>query len=475
MTSVATPQGMDGAGLVIARKYRLDRLLGEGGMGSIWQALNLQLESPVAVKLLRTDLDAADLGERLRVEARAVAKLVHPSIVRVFDIGETEWGDPFIVMELLEGESLSALLQQGPLSAADAIRLLLPIAEALTLAHSRGVVHRDIKPDNIFLAREGAVVQPKLLDFGIAKVLSSGADGTRAVTQTGTLLGSPDYMSPEQAYGRSDIDERTDVWSFCVVLYEALTGRTPFAGDSCSSLLHSVVRDEPRPFAEFVEPELARLIAAGMMKQREQRPSSMFELGRALASFLVSRGILQDVTGASLEAKWLERAVPAPSVAAAPVSNTPASIGEQATLRSVTRPRAFSSSEPILLEPRPRGHLRALSTAVVFTALVSGAAWASWERSSSRAAAVRVSAWSDSPPAADAPALSPQPAAPAAVISVDALPILSNAPAPAPTIARKPRPAPAPTALRVAPVPNAPSLPRALPAHSSKGDLLNPY
>ena len=473
MTSVTTPLGLDGVGLVIAKKYRLDRLLGEGGMGSIWQAFNLQLESPVAVKLLRTDLDAADLGERLRVEARAVAKLVHPSIVRVFDIGETEWGDPFIVMELLEGESLSALLQQGALCAADAICLLLPIAEALSLAHSRGVVHRDIKPDNIFLAREGAVVQPKLLDFGIAKVLSSGADGTRAVTQTGTLLGSPDYMSPEQAFGRLDIDERTDVWSFCVVLYEALTGRTPFRGDSCAELLRSVVRDEPLPFAEFVEPELAGLLARGMMKDREQRPASIFELGRELAGFLVSRGILQDVTGASLEAKWLNRA-PLPSLAFAPPSVGPGSIGEQATLRSVTRPHALSSSDPILLEPRARGHRRMLSTAVVFTALVGGAAWASWERSSSRAGAGRSSAWGEAAATAEAPPPLPLAPAPAAVISVDALPLLTNT-APAPSTARKTRSAAGPAAFHVAPIPRAPSLPQALPAHSSRGDLLNPY
>jgi eukaryotic-like serine/threonine-protein kinase len=298
---------MDLEGSVIARKYRLESLLGEGGMGTVWRAFHLHLEVPVAVKLLRADVNTADLQERLRVEGRAIAKLVHPAIVRVFDIGEAESGEPFIVMELLNGESLGTILERGALMPVSAVQLLLPIAEALVLAHSRGIVHRDLKPDNIVIASEGALVQPKLLDFGIAKMQSAMVTGVPTVTQSGVLLGSPEYMSPEQAYGRSDIDERSDVWAFCVVLYEALSGQTPFRGESCQEILRSVVRDEPVPLAAFagVDSTLSALVESGLAKDRESRPASIFELGRRLAAWLYAQGVREDAAGSSLEVKWL--------------------------------------------------------------------------------------------------------------------------------------------------------------------------
>jgi eukaryotic-like serine/threonine-protein kinase len=475
MTSVA-PSEKAAEGSVIANKYRLDRLLGEGGMGSVWQAFNLQLEVAVAIKLLRADLDEAELGERLRIEARAAAKLTHPSIVRVFDVGETEWGDPFIVMELLRGESLWTLLEQGALAATDALQLLLPIAEALALAHSRGIVHRDLKPENIFLTRDdNGIVQPKLLDFGIAKVMSGGTTGARALTQTGTLLGSPDYMSPEQAYGRADLDERTDVWSFCVVLYEALARRTPFAGENCSAVLRNVVGSEPVPLEAFgVETELALLVARGLSKDREERPASILELGRELAMFLVMRGVLQDVTGSSLQVKWLGRWQP-PSQPTAPESASLAALGEQATLRSVTRPNLRSSSEPIVLETRQRGRRRMLSTAVVVTALAGGGAWASWDRSAARLRSVGA-AGPEAAAYVEAPHPLPILAAPPAVVAVDAAPAVPHAAVLGASPARKPPPlATQPTTFHVAPAPATSALPRALPARNSKLDLLNPY
>jgi serine/threonine-protein kinase len=276
---------------MLAGKYRLESLLGEGGMGSVWRAFNVQLEVPVAIKLLRTGDNAQELGERLRIEARAAAKLVHPSIVRMFDIGEAPSGDPFIVMELLSGESLSDRLARGPLSAVEALKLLLPIAEALSLAHSRGVVHRDLKPDNIFICKEGDALQPKLLDFGIAKVTSGASSHLGNLTQSGTLLGSPDYMSPEQAYGSDDVDHRSDLWSFCVVLYEAMAGKTPFSGPNYRALLRSIVEDLPEPLTTVapVTAELWALLERGMMKARAQRPASIFELGRELAAWLSRR------------------------------------------------------------------------------------------------------------------------------------------------------------------------------------------
>jgi eukaryotic-like serine/threonine-protein kinase len=298
-----------GVGSIIAGKYRLERLLGEGGMGAVWRAQHLQLELPVAIKLLRAGGDKANLSERLKIEARAIARLSHPAIVRVFDIDASESGEPFIVMELLEGESLSDLCDRDRLSAVVAVQTLLPIAEGLALAHAKGIVHRDLKPHNVFITRADERVQPKLLDFGIAKLTTSPLP-TGNLTETGVLLGSPDYMSPEQARGKNDVDFRADIWQFCVVLYEAISGTTPFEGENYNALMRAIVEDEPAPLPldNGVDQRLSDLIAWGMSKDREQRPASIQELARALAEWLLDRGINEDITFAPLGQKWLASA-----------------------------------------------------------------------------------------------------------------------------------------------------------------------
>jgi len=305
-----TPEARYRAGHVIAGKYRLTELLGEGGMGAVWSAVNLQLEAPVAIKLLLHEAreQREVLTQRLKQEAKVAAKLAHPAIVRIFDVGESELGDPFIVMELLKGRSLGLwLAQDGPLSSVMAVQLLLPIADALAIAHSKGIIHRDLKPDNVFI-NEDEGVQPKLVDFGIVKLTDGSAEQTH-LTQAGTVLGSPEYMSPEQARGLDDIDHRSDIWSFCVLLYEVVTGYTPFVAANASALLISIAVDDPRP----VEPrgeqeaELWRIIQRGLEKSREHRFQSMTELGSALASWLLRRGVTEDACGASLEAKWILR------------------------------------------------------------------------------------------------------------------------------------------------------------------------
>jgi eukaryotic-like serine/threonine-protein kinase len=294
------------AGSVIDGKYRLEGLLGEGGMGTVWWAHHLQLDLPVAVKLLRAGGDQRLLSERLKIEARAAAQLVHPAIVRVFDIDESERGEPFIVMELLRGESLADLLDRGRLSGESAVQTVLPIAEALALAHGRGIVHRDLKPHNVFLAEEAEHLQPKLLDFGIVKLMDQERH-SGSLTETGISVGSPDYMSPEQARGSKDVDYRADIWSFCVVLYEAVSCETPFLGDNYNALMRAIVENEPLPLGEHIDPRLAELIFWGLHKERDERPKSIQELGRELARWLVGQGVTQDVCGASLEARWLAR------------------------------------------------------------------------------------------------------------------------------------------------------------------------
>ncbi len=296
-----------GRGSLLAGKYRLELLLGEGGMGFVWSAYNVELELPVAIKLLRAGPKNAMVADRLRLEARAAARLVHPSIVRVFDIAMAENGDPFIVMELLTGQSLAELLARGPLNPVRAVQLLLPIAEGLALSHAKGVVHRDLKPDNVFVCQEGEQIQPKLLDFGIAKLVYGSSTSDRLTTR-GTLLGSPNYMSPEQARG-DEVDCRSDIWSFCVVLYEVIAGAAPFRGADKRELLASILSDEPRPLLPEagVDEQLASIILCGLKKEPADRPASIGELGRMLASWLLANGVSEDACGAPLLSKWLLR------------------------------------------------------------------------------------------------------------------------------------------------------------------------
>jgi eukaryotic-like serine/threonine-protein kinase len=295
-------------GAVLCEKYRLDELLGEGGMGAVWRASNVLLDLPVAIKLIRADLDRDSLRARLQLEARAAAKLGHPAIVRIFDVGESDFGDPFIVMELLRGETLAQLISRGRLPATRAVQLLLPIIDALAAAHARGIVHRDLKPDNVMIALEEQHVRPKILDFGIAK-LTDPCDSNLKLTEVGAVVGSPEYMSPEQARGRDDIDASTDIWSICVVLYEAITGCPPFSATNCNALLRSIVEDTPKAFSEHALEDTAlwRILERGLQKERAQRYATISELGQALASWLLTQDVTEDACGTSLDSKWFGR------------------------------------------------------------------------------------------------------------------------------------------------------------------------
>ncbi len=299
------------AGELIAEKYRLIELLGEGGMGAVWRAHNQTLDIDVAVKLIRAEeaeaTDGERAGDRLLQEARAAARLGHPAIARVFDFGTSDRNDPFIVMEMLKGEDLAeALARRGRISATKAVVTMMPIAHALSAAHAKGIVHRDLKPENIFLARaEDGHIQPKLVDFGIAKIERAKS---HRLTQTGTMLGSPIYMSPEQARG-DDVDHLADVWAFCVVLYEMVTGRPPFEGKNYNALLYSIIADDPPPITSFGggDDELWRILRRGLAKDPDQRWASVSELGIALAGWMTARHIHEDITGASVSAQWLRR------------------------------------------------------------------------------------------------------------------------------------------------------------------------
>jgi len=291
----------------IGGKYKLERVLGQGGMGAVWVAKNISLDADIAIKLIRRDRATEEAAARLLTEARAAAKLGHPGIVRVFDFGQTELGDPYLVMELITGESLAAVIKRKKrLDPGIAIQTLLPVAAALAAAHAKGIIHRDLKPDNIMLSSdEGGKLVPKVLDFGIARVLRD--DVERHVTMAGEVLGSPDYMSPEQARGEENLDHRTDIWTFSILLYETVTGRRPFDGPNYNALIASIVGSTPVPTHAVGGGDAAlwTIIERGLAKDVNARWQSVEDMGVALASWAIERGIQQDISGLSLQTEWL--------------------------------------------------------------------------------------------------------------------------------------------------------------------------
>ncbi|HEY6725696.1 MAG TPA: serine/threonine-protein kinase, partial [Polyangiaceae bacterium] len=242
----ADVQNVPHAGQLIGDRYRLDRPLERGAMGSVWRAEQVRLRAPVAVKFLDPSLIGdKEMHDRFMQEARSAAAVRSAHVVQVFDYG-SEGGVPYIAMELLDGENLDARLGRGPLTPAELVRLFSELARGIGQAHAIGVIHRDLKPGNIFIAREGEHEVTKIVDFGIAKVKASALRMTRGIgTQLGTLLGTPQYMSPEQVRGSGSIDHRTDLWALGVIACECLTGRCPFSGTTIGDLTVQICTEKP--------------------------------------------------------------------------------------------------------------------------------------------------------------------------------------------------------------------------------------
>jgi len=236
-----------GVGTVLAGKYRIEALIGRGGMGSVWRAHHLGLSAPVAIKLLDFDGPGnSDVLARFHREAKAAAAIRSPHVVQILDHGvDPTYEAPFIVMELMEGESLAHRLEQRRLSPAETATVMTHVARALSRAHDAGIVHRDLKPDNVFLVRNEDEEVAKVLDFGIAKAQANAVGGGSG-TRTGTVMGTVYYMSPEQISGAKHVDFRTDLWAFGVIAYECLTGERPFHGDTIGGLALKICV-EPMP------------------------------------------------------------------------------------------------------------------------------------------------------------------------------------------------------------------------------------
>jgi serine/threonine protein kinase len=263
-------------------RYRLKRRLATGGMGDVWVAYHPGLKRNVAVKILRPDRQersASSLG-RFEREVRATAELMHPNTVRVFDYGVTEDGLWYYVMELLEGETLAEHVSRlGPLPPARAVHIVGQAARALGEAHERGIVHRDVKPENLFLTSLGGEHDfVKVLDFGIAKVQNADA----AMTETGWVLGTPAYMSPEVATGQT-ADARSDVYALGAVLYYLLCGRPPFEAENAAALFFAHVNENVVPPSRVMQRPLPSDIEGVVMRALEKEPSARYATGADLA------------------------------------------------------------------------------------------------------------------------------------------------------------------------------------------------
>ncbi len=274
-------------GQIIDDRYELIRLIGEGGMGAVYEGRHVTIGSRVAIKTLHADaVNRPEALERFRREAQAAGTIGHPNIVRVHDIGQTEDGLPYMVMDFVDGGSLARLLySDAPLDTKVAIRIASQMLSALGAAHEKGIIHRDVKPENVVLTtnEEGEQVA-KLLDFGISKFHELDSD-QHGLTATGTILGTPLYMAPEQAAGSTDVDHLIDIYAVGTTLYVMLTGHQPFSAPNYNALMVKIITESPKPLTDFapdLDPSLIAVVEKAMAQEREDRFSTAHEMIDAL-------------------------------------------------------------------------------------------------------------------------------------------------------------------------------------------------
>jgi len=283
---------MPKTGDVVADKYRIEQLIGVGGMGAVFSAIHQFTGKRVALKWMLPELAKdADAVARFMREAHAAGRISHPNVVDVYDVGQHA-SSYFLVMEFLQGEPLTSALARRDLTPAEVLTLLLPAMRGVAAAHRQGVVHRDLKPDNIFLAYEedGVRREAKVLDFGISKLSNEETTNMR-LTRTGAVVGTPYYMSPEQIRGSHTLDKRADIYAIGVILYEALTGQVPFHADTYGALVLEIATGTPKSPDEIVPtlpPELSRVVLRAMARDIPSRYPSMESLIAALEPFATS-------------------------------------------------------------------------------------------------------------------------------------------------------------------------------------------
>jgi serine/threonine-protein kinase len=324
------------SGQIIAGKYRLNQLLGTGGMAQVWSGTNTFTERQFAIKfMLPSVARTAEAAQRFLMEAKASARINHPNIVEIMDVGQTDDGALFLVMELLSGVALETALrrQNPPMTVYELIVIMLDVARALGAAHKAGVVHRDLKPTNVYLHKDRAgIAVPKILDFGVSKFQDDNANG--ALTVAGTVLGSPLYMSPEQAMGAPNVDGRTDVFAFGGILFEALVGYRCYDAPNFNALIVTIATTQPRSIDEAAPhlPEALRaLVRDCLVTDRNKRISTFAEVVERLS-----------LIAPSLEHDPLR--IPSP-ISKGPPSDPDATNALPAVVRPSDRPPSFFNTQ----------------------------------------------------------------------------------------------------------------------------------
>ena len=368
--SVAYPRGVEAAaggprqldpGTMLDGKYRIESLIAVGGMGAVYVGTHTALRKRVAIKVLNPQLNNPQMIERFHREAITASQIGHEGIAQVTDIGTSAQNEPFLVMEYLEGESLASRIRSaGVLPIEVAAELACSILSPLGAAHAAGIVHRDLKPDNVFLVRQSRGEMVKLLDFGISR--AQGLEGEFRLTTTGLVLGTPFYMSPEQARGDTNITPAADIYALGVILYEMLVGRVPINAENYNQLMYKVMTGDyvpPRTLRPELPPELEQIILTTMAIEPLQRPGSAAALEQLLLPFC--RATFREHTIERLSAPRLVNRTTPP-----PMQLSASSIGTERTQAAplVTPVRPLASQ----LEPAP---VKARSKAPLVGALLA--------------------------------------------------------------------------------------------------------
>ncbi len=288
-------------GDIIDNKYRIVRLLGEGGMGAVYEGENTRIHRRVAIKVLHSQVASSqDAVQRFEREAQAAGRIGSEHIVEVLDLGILPQGDRYMVMEFLEGSSLSSrIAERGRVPAQMVATITMQLLEGLRAAHEAGIIHRDLKPDNVYLlsSRAGKKDFVKILDFGISKFNTLG--GEFSMTRTGAVMGTPYYMSPEQAKGNRDLDLRADLYAVGVIMYEAIAGEVPFNAETFNELLFKIVLESATPLGEKVpglDPHFAAIVEKAMARDPAHRFQTAADLSEALSAWLAGAPLVPDVT-----------------------------------------------------------------------------------------------------------------------------------------------------------------------------------